>query len=205
MIAGRPPAAIGLDLDNTLVSYDRLLATLAAELGWAKGAVGKTAIRDAIRASPEGDLGWQRLQGMIYGSRMAEADMVPGVESLLEACTARGVRVMVISHKTEFAGVDPGRTPLREAARAWMAAHHFFDRHMAAEDVHFAATKADKIARIKALRPPVFVDDLEEILADPAFPPDVERILYHPGPTAPAGPFRVFRDFEAIRRDLFGA
>lgn len=201
-----PPAVVGLDFDNTLVSYDRLLVTLAGELGWAAGAVGKKAIRDAIRASAEGDLGWQRLQGMIYGPRMAEAEMVDGVAPFLDACRARGVRVVIVSHKTDYAGVDPTRTPLRDAARAWMAAQGFFERFaIAPDDVHFAATKAEKLARIGEVGVPLFIDDLEEILSDPAFPAGVERFLFHPGDGVPVGPFRVFRDFDAIGRELFGA
>ena len=122
------PEAIGLDFDNTLVSYNSLLAKLVKELGWAGDLTGKRAIRDAVRESPVGDLGWQRLQGMIYGHRMLEAEIIAGVPEFLQACQRHGTTVKIVSHKTEFAGIDPTHTPLREAALAWMSNQGFFAR-----------------------------------------------------------------------------
>lgn len=200
------PQSIGLDFDNTLVSYDSLLAKVVKELGWAGGVAGKRAIRDALRTSPVGDLGWQRLQGMIYGHRMSEAEIIPGVSEFLQACVRHGTTVKIISHKTEFAGVDPTHTPLRKAALAWMNDQGFFSRYgIRLENIIFAATKAEKIANIERAAVSVFVDDLEEILGDPAFPGSVHRILFAPEGEVPAGPYRVLRNFAAIRVEIFGA
>ena len=46
--------------------------------------------------------------------------------------------------------MDPHRVPLREAAIDWMRAHGLFgdDGLGLSQDVFFAATRADKIARI---------------------------------------------------------
>lgn len=200
------PQAIGLDFDNTLVSYSSLLARLVKELGWAGDVTGKRAIRDAVRESPVGDLGWQRLQGMIYGHRMAEAEIIAGVPDFLQACKWHGTTVKIISHKTEFAGIDPTRTPLREAALAWMRGQGFFARYgIRSENVIFAATKAEKIANIGRAAVSIFVDDLEEILADPAFPDGVQRILFVPDEEAPPGPYQIRRTFDDIRVEIFGA
>jgi hypothetical protein len=200
------PQAIGLDFDNTLVSYDRLLARLVKELGWACDLTGKRAIRDAVRASSLGDLGWQRLQGMIYGHRMPEAEITSGVQSFLQACQQSGTTVKIISHKTEFAGVDPTHTPLREAALKWMTDRGFFGRFgISVENVFFTATKAEKIAHIGKVAVSIFIDDLEEILGDPEFPETVERILFSPEGEVPMGPYRMFRNFDDIRVEIFGA
>lgn len=197
---------IGLDFDNTIVSYDQLLAKIASELGWAAGAVGKRAVRDAVRASVHGDVGWQRLQGMIYGPRMAEAEIVPGVEEFLYACKSLEIRVKIVSHKTEYAVVDPTRTRLRQAAWSWMETKGFFSRYgIAPHDVYFAETKAEKIARIGQVKVSAFVDDLEEILIDPEFPPGVRRILFSPDGIVSTGPYFVCRTFADIQRELLGA
>ncbi|MBF0332454.1 MAG: hypothetical protein HQL40_02255 [Alphaproteobacteria bacterium] len=197
---------IGLDFDNTLVGYDPLLRRVAGEWGMAADGLGKKAIRDAFRASPEGDLAWQRLQGVVYGPRMAEAEMIEGVAPFLEACRALGVRLFVVSHKTERAGIDETGTNLRDAARAWMRGNGLFDRFGLAEaDVFFESTREAKVARIASLAVEAFVDDLEEVFAEPGFPEGVDRLLFHPGGEPPAGPWRGFRDWEAIRRDLLGA
>ena len=200
------PQAIGLDFDNTLVSYNSLLAKLVKELGWAGDVTGKRGIRDAVRESPFGDLGWQRLQGMIYGHRMAEAEIIAGVPEFLQACQRHGTTVKIVSHKTEFAGIDPTHTPLREAALAWMSDQGFFVRYgIRSENVIFAATKAEKIANIGRAAVSVFVDDLEEILGDPAFPGDIQRILFAPDGEVPQGPYKIRRSFEDIRVEIFGA
>lgn len=197
-------AAIGLDFDNTLVSYDALLARLAEEFHGLGGLPGKKAIRDAVRLTAEGDLAWQRLQGLIYGPRMAEAALVDGAAAFLDLCRRRGVRVFVVSHKTEFAGFDPTRTPLRDAARAWMRAQGLFERFGLAEaDVFFESTRADKVARIRELGVPVFVDDLEEVFLEPGFPAGVRRLLFHPEGAAPPGPFTVCRSFAEVADAIF--
>ena len=48
----------------------------------------------------------------------------------------------------------------------------------ARERVFFEDTRADKIARIKAIGCEVFIDDLEEVFVDPAFPDGIDRILF---------------------------
>ena len=200
------PEAIGLDFDNTLVSYNSLLAKLVKELGWAGDVTGKRAIRDAVRESSVGDLGWQRLQGMIYGHRMAEAEIIAGVPEFLQACQRHGTTVKIVSHKTEFAGIDATHTPLRKAALTWMNEQGFFACYgIRPENVFFAATKAEKIANIGWAAVSVFVDDLEEILGDPAFPGDVQRILFAPEGEVPPGPYQIRRTFEDIRVEIFGA
>lgn len=200
------PEVIGLDFDNTLVSYSSLLTKLVKELGWAGNVTGKRAIRDAVRESPVGDLGWQRLQGTIYGPRMAEAEIMAGVPEFLQACQRHGTTVKIISQKTKFAGTDPTHTPLREAALAWMSDQGFFARYgIRPENVKFAATKAEKIANIRRAVVSVFVDDLEEILGDPAFPDGVQRIMFAPDGEVPPGPYTIRRTFDDIRVELFGA
>ena len=71
-------------------------------------------------------------------------------------------------------------------------------------NVYFESTRAEKLARIAALALTHFIDDLEEVLSDPDFPPDVERILFADG-AQPASPSYIgcstWRDIE---RQVFG-
>jgi hypothetical protein len=72
---------IGIDFDNTIITYDDVFRA-AAE---ASGLIGpgfsgnKQAVRDAIRLLPDGELAWQRLQGQVYGKGIGGATMVAGV------------------------------------------------------------------------------------------------------------------------------
>jgi thiamine kinase-like enzyme len=195
---------IGVDFDNTLVSYDELFERLARERGLAD-ATGKKAIRDQVRQSA-GDIEWQKLQGIAYGPRMGEARLIAGVPEFFRLCRQRGVRAVIISHKTEYAGYDETRTNLREAALRWLKANGFFDPDglgFRPEDVHFASTRAEKIDLIQRLGCTVFVDDLEETYLEPSFPAEIEKILFDPqgGPSLPD--VQVCRTWDEIREHVF--
>lgn len=203
---------IGVDFDNTIAGYDRLFARLAVEEGLlpASPGGGKRAVRDGLRARPGGEAAWQRLQGLAYGARMAEAELIAGAAGFLERCRRAGVPVHVVSHKTRHSAFDPQRVDLRRAALGWMEAHGFFrpdglglDR----EQVFFEETRAAKIARIRALGCSHFIDDLEEVFAEPSFPRDVAAILYDPGGQAAngnGGAYRSFADWRQITEHVLG-
>ena len=199
---------IGVDFDNTLVSYDDLLLQLALERGLidTHNLSGKRSIRDRVRQLPNGEIEWQKLQGLLYGPRMSEARLIPGVPEFFQACRQRQVRTVIISHKTEYAGYDETHTNLRHAALSWLNANGFFDPNgfgFRPEDVHFAGTRAEKIEMIKRLDCTLFVDDLEETYLEPAFPPAVEKILFAPHGHAPLLDVHVYRTWSEIREHVF--
>jgi len=198
---------IGLDFDNTIVTYDRLFHLAALERGLIAAGVPrrKREVRDAIRLLPGGENAWTELQGVVYGRRMPEAEPAPGVEDFLRACGAAGVRVSIISHKTEFPAIGE-RVNLRDAARAWLAARGLASRHgIAAADILFLGTLAEKLAAIADRACTHFVDDLVEVLGHPDFPPGVERILYAPACGTPPPGVVAFDSWEGVRGHLFGA
>ena len=174
---------IGLDFDNTLVTYDEVFLAAARKHGFveAEFAGRKKAIRDRIRLLPNGESSWQKLQGYVYGSGIADAAMYDGVDAFLRRCRRENVPVVIVSHKTEYGHFDPDRVNLREAAREWMAAHDFFCESgfgIRPDNVYFETTRDEKLARIAELGCTHFVDDLHEVLTDPKFPSGIERILF---------------------------
>jgi hypothetical protein len=194
---------IGVDFDNTIIAYDNVFRA-AAEAGGliAPGFSGnKQAVRDAIRLLPDGEFAWQRLQGQVYGKGIGGAAMVAGVAAFLHRCRAEGSTVVVVSHKTEYGHFDPDRVNLRQAALDWMTGQGLLggDHGIALAGVYFESTRTEKLARIAALSLTHFIDDLEEVLSDPDFPPGVERILFADG-AQPASPSYVacstWRDIE---------
>ena len=199
---------IGLDFDNTIIAYDAVFRRAAAERGLVPaGFVGtKQQIRDAIRLLPEGERQWQALQGHVYGSGIGEAALFDGVDRFLGRCRREGVAVCVVSHKTQFGHFDPARVDLRQAALDWMARQRFFDRDgfgLARSDIHFETTRAEKLARIAALRCRVFIDDLDEVLGDPGFPPGPERLLFNAAAEPRARPYPAFSSWAEIERTVF--
>jgi hypothetical protein len=175
---------IGLDFDNTIAGYDRLFAALAEERNlFVQAPVGKRPLRDKLRRRDGGEAAWQQLQAAAYGARMGEAELIDGVSEFLTTCREKGDDVRIISHKTRYAHHGSDGVDLRDAALAWMSERGFFDSDgfgLDAANVSFHDTRRDKVACIAELAVDCFVDDLEEVFAEPAFPAAVRRILYDP-------------------------
>lgn len=201
---------VGIDLDNTIVSYDDLFADLAVEQGLLSGRPtgGKRAVRDALRTRPGGEAAWQRLQAAVYGRQMARAAMFDGVCRFLRRCREGGIEVRIISHKTRHAAADPQGADLHRAALAWLRARGFFDADgfgLTPEAVHFEASRADKLRRIAASGCSHFIDDLDEVLSDPAFPGGVARYLFAPDGVAADGPYITCRSWHELGDELLAA
>jgi hypothetical protein len=201
---------IGIDLDNTIVGYDRVFLDTAVREGLLRrDFVGhKQAIRDTIRLLPEGELAWQRLQGIVYGRGIADAAMFEGVDHFLRRCRGEGHAVFVVSHKTEYGHFDRERTNLRAAALDWMRRHGFFAADgygLSADNVFFESSRADKLDRISRIGCTHFIDDLEEVLSDPGFPP-INRILFSVhGLACAASLFPTCATWSQIEAEIFGA
>lgn len=194
---------IGIDFDNTLIDYDQVFLDAARERGLVaedfRGS--KREVRDAIRLLPEGELAWQRLQGHVYGAGIGGAVMFDGADTFLRRCRALGLDVFIVSHKTRYGHLDPARVDLREAALGWMGTHGFFGADgfgLRRENVFFEETRSAKLARIAALDCTHFIDDLEEVFADPEFPAGVRRILF--AAESEGCPAQLCRDWRDIAK-----
>jgi hypothetical protein len=174
---------IGIDFDNTLVSYERLFHRLACEQGLipVDFPPNKVLIRDHLRATGREPL-WTAMQGMAYGPRMSDAEPFCGARSALVYLRRAGHSVRIISHKTRAPLVGPPHD-LHACARAWLEHQGFWlpDTGLRPEHVFFEQTKEAKWDRIASARCDVFIDDLPEILQARAFPDGVRRILFDPG------------------------
>lgn len=175
---------IGVDFDNTIVRYDDVFGRVALDLGLVPpaAATSKTAVRDHLRSIGQ-EHRWTELQGIIYGPRMMDAELFPGVAEFFAACRAAGTPVAIVSHRTRFPYLGE-RHDLHAAARDFLARHAFHDAEpigLPESRVFFEETKEAKLARIAAVGCMTFIDDLPELLVDPRFPEGVRRILFDPG------------------------
>ncbi|MBI3320396.1 MAG: hypothetical protein HYZ89_07430 [Candidatus Omnitrophica bacterium] len=200
---------LGIDFDNTIVRYDELLYHEAHRRGLIPPQVraSKREIRDWIRRLPDGECEWQKLQAIVYGSKIHDAQPTPGLKEFFACCRGHTVQVFIVSHKTQYATLDEGKIDLRDAAMGWMRAHRFFDPEaleLSPQDVYFESTRHDKIARIIQLRCTHFIDDLEETFLEPGFPKRVQKILYAlPGPPRHLPGVRVASGWQDITQWLF--
>jgi hypothetical protein len=172
---------VGIDLDNTIICYDRLMHQIAVEQRVIAPTVPATKrdICAAVRSTPDGENRWQRLQGEVYGPRIVAAAPKAGVCIAVAAMVRAGLHLAVVSHKTRVAAQGDG-TDLHEAALGWLEVHGVFAAGLLRDDVHFTATADAKVVRIGELGCRWFVDDRLEILAHPRFPAGTERLWLGP-------------------------
>jgi hypothetical protein len=172
---------LGLDFDNTLISYDELFYQVALDKGLIHSDLSKTknTVRDYLRQVDKED-DWTLLQGEVYGGRIQEAIAFEGMQEALKKIAIQGEMMFLISHKT--------RTPymgqqydLHQAAMGWLQSHFFFDLEglgWQKNQVFFELTKEEKVKRIVQLGCTHYIDDLPEILE--MLPDTVQKILFAP-------------------------
>ena len=194
---------IGLDFDNTIVSYDALFHRVALELALIPSGVAKNklAVREHLRAAGR-EGAWTELQGHVYGARMDEALAYDGVIEFARRAAARGHELFIVSHRTRHPFIGPPYD-LHAAARSWIERRFTVDGTplVPPHRVFFELTKAEKIARIGACACDVYIDDLPEILLAPEFPSPTVRLLFDPerhhcGPAASG--LRSFSDWASL-------
>jgi FMN phosphatase YigB (HAD superfamily) len=193
---------IGIDFDNTLVTYDELFHRVALDQQVIPAGLAKTkvAVRDYLRRIDREPV-WTEMQGTVYGARMDEARAYPGaIEFLRWACT-EGIELCIVSHKTRHPFIGP-KHDLHQAARRWIERHLAGKPHplIAPHSVFFELTKEEKLARIAASGCAYYIDDLPEILLAPGFPARVRRILFDADAHHVAEPsLTVMRSWNEIR------
>ena len=178
-----PCRVIGVDFDNTIVCYDRLFYQSAVELDLISPEVTATKqqVRNHLCRAGRGN-DWTELQGYVYGYRIREAELFPGVDDFFRCCVECGISTCIISHKTRHP-VAGHHYDLHESAMSWLDAVGFLDVGnvgLSPAQVFFEPTKERKLGRIADMRCDYFVDDLPELLLDPEFPGRVKRILFDP-------------------------
>jgi hypothetical protein len=174
---------LGIDFDNTIVSYDRLFHGVACEAGLipVTVAVTKEAVRQCLIQRGDEDA-WTQLQGHVYGTRMLEALPFPGVIDFFYRCNELGIGTVIVSHKTRYPYQGP-QHDLHGAAHGWLEYHGFYDPrriNLGQDRVFFELSKREKLVRIGQLGCSHFIDDLPDILAAHEFPDNVERLLFDP-------------------------
>ena len=173
---------LGLDFDNTLVCYDNLFYQLALEKNLIDKGVPatKTAIRNSLRSRNLEDT-FTMLQGEVYGLNILRAEPAVGMIEALKEIHKRGVKMVLVSHKTKTPYKGP-KYDLHEAARSWLIKTNLLGEssilNWTEKDIYFEDTKEKKIERIKSCMCTYYIDDLPEILT--ALPCEVKKIHYKP-------------------------
>ena len=191
---------IGIDFDNTLVSYDALFHRVACEWGVVPDDLrpSKLAVRDWLRAAGQENC-WTEMQGYVYGVRMNEAAAYPGAIDFITGMLGLGHTVNIISHKTRYPFLGP-QYDLHSAARGWIAQNlnPSLDAAGFAIDVYFELTKSEKLSRIDRCGCEAFIDDLPEILLASEFPTAAQTLLFDPDGMHMAAPLTRFNSWTGL-------
>ena len=158
---------IGIDLDNTIISYDDAFQLAANKFGLLdnNNCLSKESLRNQIRNQKNGEKKWQKLQGYVYGEGINEAVLFPGVYRFLWRCKERKIDVEIVSHKTEFGHFDSKKISLRDSATNFLINHGLLDnKNPLIKKVTYKNSKKEKIDYIKQNNYECFIDDLEEII-----------------------------------------
>lgn len=199
---------VGIDIDNTIICYDSVLHSVASDLGLidASMLVDKQTIRNAVRESHSDEV-WQQLQVEIYGFSIDKACLTEGVWGFLMGLKSRKIPFQLVSHKTQFPNFGDVKVDLRKAAVRFLEKNKFFDSDglaLSMSDVFFLSTREEKVNQIAALGHTVFIDDLEEVFAESAFPVNVHKLLYSPkGVLCSLDGVETFSSFDAIGTHCF--
>jgi hypothetical protein len=183
---------VGLDFDNTIVCYDKAIATLAEELLNIPPDLPRTklALRGFLRqANRESE--WTAFQGALYGPGMAFAEPFEQALETLGELKNSGCSFCVVSHRSPRPYSGPAYD-LHAAARGWVERWLESTGLVENKAVFFHNTREQKIAAIAALQCNLFLDDLPEVIEDPGFPRSCRAILFDPdGSHTDSGHIRV--------------
>lgn len=171
---------IGIDLDNTIISYDVAFQIAAKKSGLVSEDcdLNKKEIRDSIRKSKDGEFKWQKLQGFVYGEGIKNAILFPGVYRFLWLCRARKIDVEIVSHKTNYGHFDSKKISIRESATNFLRDKGLIDiEKPLIRKVVYQDSKDEKLSFIKQNQYDWFIDDLEEIIFSEDFE-DQQSILF---------------------------
>ena len=196
-------------MDNTIISYDNLLCKLGIEKQYISPDTpkNKKVIRDKVRQLHDGEIKWQKLQGLLYGPLIIQADLINGVTEFIQMAHQHQCQVFIVSHKTQYSRYDHTKTNLRDASLLWMGRHNFFDKsHLGLKknNIFFENSRSEKVKRISMLKCTYFIDDLEETFLEQSFPKHISKILYSPFSNKQVDGVTVIQNWKSIRFHIFG-
>lgn len=159
---------LGIDLDNTIICYDKLIIRLIKkkfpEIKINKSNNSKQILKKKILKNYGNDE-WTKLQGQIYGKKIQSAILFDGFNEVIEQLK-ESFDIYIISHKTKYPAIGK-KINLRNAAKRLLKEKKISyckNELIKSENIFFAETKKEKIKIIKQQKIDIFIDDLDQIL-----------------------------------------
>ena len=189
---------IGIDFDNTIACYDKVFRKVAKNQKIVnKNWIGnKTDLKKLILKSKGGKELWMKIQGMVYGQYMKNAEIMDGFENFLTISKHLNIDICIISHKTKYGHFDKKKIDLRKEALKWIKKNKILD----ANKVYFADTREEKISLINDLNCDIFIDDLIEVLDHDNLDKNIRKIHLS---SSNSSKIKNFPNWHEIKKNIF--
>ena len=170
---------LGLDLDNTIIIYDKLFKELALKENLIPENIEpqKNKIREYLNTNNRED-DFTFLQSKVYGENIDSALIAEGFDQFLNSLD-KSIKIYIISHKTKYPIIGK-KINLQLKAKEWLIKKNIIGKRkrIKEQDVFFEETLDLKIKRIEKINCDIFVDDLPKVLQK--LNPAIKKILYNP-------------------------
>ena len=191
---------LGLDFDNTLISYDSIFYETACELNLIPKELkkSKTAVRSYL-INQNKEEKFTELQGEVYGSKIINAKQTDGMFEALKLIQNKGYELAIVSHKTKNPIIGP-KYNLHKSALNWLEKNKFFDEDglfINRKNIFFEPTKEEKVKRIQSIGCTHFIDDLQSILD--LIKKDIVKVHYNPGKETFPSNYLNFSNWEKLK------
>ena len=181
---------IGVDFDNTIVSYQESIKELADKFLDLPADISKTKqdVKGFLQAKGRNDL-WTSFQGHLYGPGMRYAKPYEGCLEALSSLIKDGHEVRIISHRSRFPYAGE-KYDLHGYASEWiereLACAGLLDT-IKRENISFHESKEQKIGMIIKTGVEIFIDDLLSILNDEQLGNGIRKFHFCPEGNASSG------------------
>ena len=199
---------IGIDIDNTIVCYNRVFAKVAISKGFSVHS--DASKNDVKKWFHEHDMqqAFTLLQGEVYGKFIDLAILFDGVLAFIDVATRANCHLFLVSHKTRYPLVGE-KFDLHKSASRFLIDNKVISKYndlgIHSKNVFFEPTFARKIDRIAALNLDFFIDDLLQVFQHSNFPKKTNFMHFSQDlpKTALTDEFFAFANWKQILTFLF--
>ena len=172
---------IGIDLDNTIINYDKTFFKIALK----EKLITKNLYQDKEKIrnyvlSKKGLDKWRKLQSIVYSNHLHDAKIQNGFIKFLKLIQKKNYDYCIISHKTKYPYFGK-KIDLQKSSKEWInknICNQANIKKLKKNQIFFENTKEKKIKRILKEKCNYFIDDLPSILEK--LPLNVKKILIDP-------------------------
>ncbi len=199
---------IGIDIDNTIICYDRVFAAVAISRGYSVHSnASKTEVKKWFH---ERDMhqAFTHLQGEVYGKFIDLANLFDGVLAFIEFAKKSGCNLFLVSHKTRYPLVGE-KVDLHKSARNFLIDNNVISKcggvGVPPNNVFFESSLDRKINRISTLNLDFFIDDLLQVFEHLNFPKTTNFVHFSQDlvKNVPNGKVSTFQNWKEILPFLF--